>query len=169
MGKQDQGLTSSGDRYRVVPRVLVFLRNGDDVLLIKGAPTKRIWPNLYNGVGGHIEKGETIISAARREALEETGLVVHNLELKAVISVDAGQDRLGILIFVFTGWTDDRTTISSDEGQNYWISVSEIAGYDLVEDLTVLLPRVLKEESCTRPAFFSYHYDVADRLVIEED
>ena len=53
MGKEDQGLATGKERYQVVPRVLVFLRNGADALLLKGAPDKRIWANLYNGIGGH--------------------------------------------------------------------------------------------------------------------
>ena len=72
MGRKDQGLQSRRDRYQAVPRVLIFLRNRDDVLLLKGAPDKRIWANKYNGVGGHIESDEDVISAARREVTEET-------------------------------------------------------------------------------------------------
>ena len=69
MPQSDQGITK--DRYTVVPRVAIFLRRGDAVLLLKGAPTKRLWANKYNGLGGHVERGEDAMSAARRELLEE--------------------------------------------------------------------------------------------------
>jgi hypothetical protein len=40
----EQGI--SRERYMVIPRVLVFLLDtGGNVLLIRGAPTKRIWAN----------------------------------------------------------------------------------------------------------------------------
>ena len=60
MGKSDQGVRASKERYTVIPRVLVFFLDGGDVLLLKGAPTKRIWANRYNGVGGHVEAGEEL-------------------------------------------------------------------------------------------------------------
>jgi len=68
----DQGLNQ--DRYMLIPRTLIFLTRGDKILLIKGAANKRLWANLYNGIGGHIEPGEDILSAARRELKEETNL-----------------------------------------------------------------------------------------------
>ena len=64
----DQGVSS--DRYQLIPRTLIFLTRGESVLLLKGAPNKRIWANRYNGVGGHIERGEDAHTAARRELLE---------------------------------------------------------------------------------------------------
>ena len=72
MPRSDQGIT--GDRYTLIPRVLIFLTRGDSVLLIEGAATKRLWAGKYNGIGGHVEQGESALEAAKRELLEETGL-----------------------------------------------------------------------------------------------
>ena len=72
MPQSDQGVTS--DRYMIIPRVAIFLRRGDSYLLLKGAPTKRLWANQYNGLGGHVERGEDVLSAAKRELKEETEL-----------------------------------------------------------------------------------------------
>ena len=113
MGKSDQGLRK-GNRYKSILRVLVFLRNNSDVLLLKGASNKNIWANLYNGIGGHVEVDEDILSAARRELLEESGLEIDNLELKAIVNIDAGDQDLGILMFAFIGWTANRQTMASE-------------------------------------------------------
>jgi 8-oxo-dGTP diphosphatase len=168
VGKKDQGIGAGRQRYRAIPRVLVFLRHGDDVLLLKGAPTKRIWANLYNGVGGHVEPGEDIISAARREAAEETGLTVHDLRLGAVVNIDAGDPAAGIVMFAFTGWSETRETIASVEGELHWTPAATLAGLPLVEDLAWLLPRLLALPPHAPPLFLHYSYDEQDRLVIRD-
>src|SRR5690606_10171275 len=66
-GVTDQGIDVSRQRYQVMPRVLISITQKDDVLLLKGAPTKQTWPNLYTGVGGHVERDESVLDAARRE------------------------------------------------------------------------------------------------------
>ena len=100
MPKDEQGITS--DRFMVIPRTLIFITRGDEVLLLKGSPGKRLWANRYNGVGGHVERGEDILSAARRELVEETGLVVNDLWLWGVIMIDVG-DRIGFTLFFYKG------------------------------------------------------------------
>ena len=96
MPQTNQGVV--GDRYSVIPRTLIFITRDDAVLLLKGSPTKRLWPGLYNGVGGHIEKGEGVLSAARRELKEETGLDVKQLWLCGTVTVDLAGNT-GILFF----------------------------------------------------------------------
>ncbi len=167
MGKQDQGVERSRHRYHVVPRTLCFITHGDDVLLLRGGPNKRIWPNRYNGVGGHIERGEDVLSAALREIEEETGVAVEDVQLRAVVHVDAGDPQLGILFFVFTARALDRAVRPSEEGTLEWVPRDRVLEYDLVEDLTDLLPRVLSMGPGAPPLFGRYHYDENDRLVIE--
>ena len=56
----------SHEHYSLVPRTLIFLTCGENVLLLKGAPQKRLWAGQYNGVGGHIERGEDVLSSVLR-------------------------------------------------------------------------------------------------------
>jgi len=56
--------SAAEDRYQVIPCVLCFITHRDDVLLLRGAPGKRLGPNRYNGVGGHIERNEDVFTAA---------------------------------------------------------------------------------------------------------
>ena len=39
----------------LIPRVLIFLTRGESILLLKGATTKRLWADKYNGIGGHAD------------------------------------------------------------------------------------------------------------------
>ena len=163
MGKADQKIIPH--RYQVVPRTLCFITHGDAVLLLRGAADKRIWPNLYNGVGGHVEPGEDVRTAAQREIREETGLDVRDLRLRGVINIPVESDT-GILLFVFTATATGRDVCPSSEGTPEWIAHDRLAGLALVEDLPTLLPRVLAMEP-DDPLFFAhYRYDEQDRLNI---
>jgi 8-oxo-dGTP diphosphatase len=153
MSLSEQGIQLN--RYFVVPRVLIFLTSDGDVLLIKGAPHKRLWANLYNGLGGHVEKGENMLGAAERELFEEAGLSGIPLWLCGVILVDAGQES-GVCVFVLRGETPKKQISPSSEGSPEWIPIEKFALLPLVEDLPVLLPRVLSMQPGDAP--FSAHY-----------
>lgn len=165
MTKTDQGVEKSADRYKAVPRTLCFITRGNKVLLLRGAPTKRIWPNKYNGVGGHVEADEDIYTSALREMHEETGLDVDHVQLRGIINVDAGQ-KTGIMVFVFTARALGLEFTPSPEGTLEWVGQDRIKTLDLVEDLPELLPRVLAMRTGDPPFFARYHYDQHDRLVM---
>jgi 8-oxo-dGTP diphosphatase len=167
MPKSEQGVTA--DRYSIIPRTLIFLTRqapgGLEVLLIKGAPTKRLWANRYNGVGGHIERGEDALSAARRELQEETGLESAHLRLVGTVLIDADVER-GIGLFVFTGQYEGGRLIESSEGQLEWVPADRLAQYPLVEDLQVILPRILTLVPGSAPFSALYNYDSQDQLKV---
>jgi 8-oxo-dGTP diphosphatase len=167
MPKADQGIDVSlkRQRYAVIPRTLIFITRGDRVLLLRGAPAKRIWANKYNGIGGHIERDEDVYAAALREVREETGLEVDNLRLVGLINID-GDQPTGIMLFVFTATSRSGDPISSEEGLPEWIARDQLAQIDLVEDLPAILPRALDLPPDAPPFFAHYHYDEQERLVI---
>ncbi len=163
MPKSDQGVFT--DRYSVIPRTLIFVRRGEAVLMIKGAPTKRLWANQYNGIGGHIDRGEDALSSARRELFEETGLKDVPLRLVGTVIVNAGEQR-GIGLFVFRGEYERGDLHPSPEGQLEWVAIDRLRDFPLVEDLQILLPKVLQMEPGGAPFSALYDYDEQDRLQI---
>lgn len=166
MGREDQGAAQGRDRYQVIPRTLCFITWGDEVLLLRGGPHKRLWAGRYNGVGGHVEPGEDIHTATLREIREETGLSVHDLRLRGVVHVDAGDPRVGILFFVFTARAESRVVGPSPDGDLEWWPVEHLPLADMVEDLPILLPKVLGMGPTDPPFFAAYRYDDQNRLVI---
>jgi 8-oxo-dGTP diphosphatase len=152
-------------RYQFIPRVLVFLSRGEDVLLIKGAPTKRVWPNLYNGLGGHVERGESIWQAAHREIQEESGLSAQSLWLCATVAINTGDAEAGILMFVFRGEAEGEMK-ASDEGGLEWVTPSRLPALEMVEDIPTLLPRIMALQPADAPIWGYYDYDNEGKLKI---
>lgn len=166
MGAKQQGADATKGRWLTIPRTLSFVLNGDDILLMKRAPHKRIFPNQYNGLGGHIERYEDPLTGAKREILEESGLDVHDLHLCSIHNIDAGQDT-GIILFVYTAITDTREfSQASDEGTLEWVAINQLENYDLVEDLPLILPRILKVTEEVAPFSVHVSYDENDEIVM---
>jgi len=148
VSEQGVGAGKTG-RYQVVPRTLMFVTSinpasgGEELLLLKGAPNKRLWANKYNGIGGHVEPGEDFLTAARRELAEETGLQDVRLILRGVLNIavhPSGDAPNGVAVFVFTGRTHERGVRASSEGSLHWVPMTDVASLALVDDLYQLLP-----------------------------
>ncbi len=165
MRREEQGVKKSLHRYQVIPRVLCFVLHEDRVLLLKGSPTKRIWPNKYNGLGGHIERDEDVYTAALREIHEESGLEVTNLRLRGVINIDTGEP-VGIMLFAFLADAQTTTPRPSSEGTLEWVPLQALSAYDLVEDVEVILPQLLAADEREGVFFAHYSFDEHDDLHI---
>ena len=161
MPVSDQGVTH--DRYMLVPRVAIFLRRGDSYLLIKGAPTKRLWAGKYNCIGGHVERGEDVYSAAQRELLEETGISAE-LWLCGIVIVDAGE--VGICLYVLTGESTISELVSSAEGLVEWVAYERVGQLEVVEDLPILLAKVHQMKREDVPFSARSYYDEKDHLIV---
>ena len=150
----------------LIPRTLIFVTHKDEVLLFKGAADKRLWADHYNGIGGHVEPGEDVLSAARREFQEETKLPPPKLWLCGIITINTGK-HIGVGIYVFRGEAHQKKTLQpTKEGTPAWIRQKNVASLPLVEDLYTILPKVLAMRKNEPPFSAHYHYDEQDQLVI---
>jgi 8-oxo-dGTP diphosphatase len=127
-------------RHVVRLATLAFVSHGDDVLLLRRPPGKR-FAGRWNGPGGHVEPGEDVKAAARRELREESGLDVPDLRLAGVIHESGGDHPT--VVFVFVGRSEKRTLYPPRGLELAWHPQGTLGALELVPDLEVLLPRLL--------------------------
>jgi 8-oxo-dGTP diphosphatase len=167
MGAKQQGADATNNRWLTIPRTLSFVLNGDDILMMKRAPHRRVFPNQYNGLGGHIERDEDPLTGAIREIKEESGLDVYSVRLRTIHNIDAGDDT-GIILFVYTAVADSRElTQDTNEGTLEWIPKSKILEIDLVEDLPYLIPKILDMDDNQAPIHAHVSYDEEDKIQLK--
>src|SRR5919199_872305 len=118
----------------------------------------------YNGLGGRLEHGESIVGCMRREILEESGLVVEELALRGTISWPGfgkqGEAWFGF-IFRIDHWSGTPHT-GNHEGTLEWISVDRVLDLPLWESDRLFLPLVFEHSSATFHGVMPYH---AGRMV----
>jgi 8-oxo-dGTP diphosphatase len=147
----------------LIPRTAIFLRRGDLYLLLKGAPAKRLWAGKYNGLGGHVERGEDLLSAAKRELMEEAGLAA-DLWLCGTVIVDAGE--IGICLYVFVGENFQGELKPSKEGAAEWVAFDAVKDLPVVEDLPILLSKIHGMRRGDPPFAARSFYDENQKLTV---
>jgi 8-oxo-dGTP diphosphatase len=154
------------DRYKLIPRTLSFLLHKDKVLLMRVPEGRGAWAGLFNGIGGHVERGEDPLTAAKREIVEETGMNPGSLRLCGVAAIDTG-DQLGIGLFVYVGRAENaEVPLSTVEGQAQWVAKESLGQTPLVGDLPEILPRALSAYSLGETFSARYSYDSEGSLHI---
>lgn len=127
-----------------------FVCHGGDVLLLRHPTDGDRFAGQWNGIGGHVEAGEDVRAAARRELREEAGIDVADLALRGVVH-ESGLVGAAHVLFVFTGGVAHRDVAPAPGVTLAWHPRDALAALPLVHDVATLLPRAL----AAREVFFA--------------
>lgn len=83
---------------------------------------------VYNQPAGHVEENETIVAAARREALEETGWQVELLDLIGLYTYKAPVNGVTYYRLCFSAKALNKTSSNLDDDiiAAHWLTLDEI-------------------------------------------
>jgi 8-oxo-dGTP diphosphatase len=128
--------------------VSALVRNGDSLLLVKrGRPPMA---GMWSLPGGHVEAGEPLADAARREVAEETGIRVTGLRQIDMAEIIARDGDGGVahhhVLVVFAGEGSGEPAAGDDAAEARWFGGRELAGLKMTEDTV----RVIASHSGSR-------------------
>ena len=114
------------EQYYPEPTVGAMIFNADDKLFLMKSHK---WRDRYVIPGGHIELGESMEQALKREIKEETGLDIFDIRFlgfQEFIYDQAFWKRRHFIFFDFICRTDTCNVVLNDEAQSYvWVSCAE--------------------------------------------
>jgi len=124
---------------------LMLLKKDGKLLL--GLKKRGFGLGKLNGVGGKLEKGETIDECVVRETFEEIGVRVTEMEHMADIVFDdlyyKGVPERNIMhVYISTKWTGKPT--ETDEIKPEWVSIAKIPYEKMWCDDPIWLPEILR-------------------------
>lgn len=128
---------------------MILLRHGERYLMLERAGSKRFAPGRWTGLGGRVEPDEFtgLHSTALRELREETGIepgAVRNLVLRRALLQIRPEHPLTTLLY-FTGDLPSLLTPQCPEGTLHWLTRTEIAGVDVIENTALVIPLLIAD------------------------
>ena len=127
---------------KLVETVLGYIKKNDNYLmLLRNKRQNDINKNKYLGIGGHIEKNESIIEAIKREVKEETNLDIIKYDYRGKIFFSNQGYEETIYLFLITDFKGE--LMESDEGELMWVKEDKLFDLNMWEgDIYFLKPLI---------------------------
>ncbi|XP_076456795.1 oxidized purine nucleoside triphosphate hydrolase-like [Babylonia areolata] len=121
---------------------LVFVREASKILL--GYKKRGFGQGWWNGFGGKVEKGETIMEGALRELKEESGLTGHDLNEIGMLTFEFEGDPVLLEVHVFSTTKYTGQVTESEEMKPQWFDIKDIPFSQMWSDDVYWFPLMLK-------------------------
>jgi 8-oxo-dGTP diphosphatase len=99
------------------------------ILLGLRSPSKKVWPDHWDTIGGHVEAGESLHEALIREIREEVGVTPTEFRLIATVREKRPEIYGDALhhVYAVTGWQGgEPANICDEHTMLKWFSVSDM-------------------------------------------
>ena len=118
----------------------------DNKILLKKA-SRGVSKGKWNGLGGKIEKNETVLEILIREVKEEAGITIKNPFYHGKITFFQGnRNKIFGIVYVFSAKDFEGEIRESEEGELRWFSLDNIPFNEMWKDDYIWLPLVLERK-----------------------
>lgn len=148
------------DEIKKMPRVSAsaFIQNSDGRFLLIRSPK---WHDKLTLVGGHVNYGEGVEDACKREVMEEVGLKIKDLELIGVFDLNndpeyiPGGHAVGVRYIAHLDGDEQEIKIDGMEAKEfYWLTLDEIEKRDDVVQTIKEMILVYKQKFHSKRGLF---------------
>lgn len=126
------------------PKILTLCLTRKESMVLLGMKKRGFGEGRWNGFGGKLEKGESIIDAAIREMKEESGIRVEDLEEKGIIEFQFLDTGKLLEVHVFDVLRFKGEPIETEEMSPQWFHLDEIPFESMWADDIYWLPIFLR-------------------------
>lgn len=123
---------------------LVFVKNDSKILL--GFKKRGLGVQKWNGFGGKVEKGESLLDGAIRELKEESNITSSKLKHIGVLVYEVLHQKKIDLVHVFTANEFTGTPAESEEMKPKWFDIENIPYDKMWADAKLWHPQMLKDK-----------------------
>jgi len=131
---------------------LAFIVRDNQILL--GMKKKGFGIGWWDGFGGKLKKGEKIIACAKRELLEEVGILANKISKRAKITfyIDTMQDELEVHVYKVLSYSGE--PVETEEMKPKWFNIAEIPYDKMWSDDIFWLPLFLANRKFSAKFWF---------------
>ncbi|NLC94565.1 MAG: 8-oxo-dGTP diphosphatase [Bacilli bacterium] len=147
---------------KVIETTLCLIVKDDQVLMmLRNKKKNDVHLHKYNGLGGKVEKGESMHDCVKREVYEEAGIILTNYKYigKAIFKNFANSIGKEIM-YCFVGYDYKNEIGECNEGELQWIPKNKVLELPLWEGDKYFLMDIIE----ARPFTIFLHYD-GDKIV----
>ena len=133
-------------KRNIVVTLECFVRKNRKYLMLHRSQDKKILPGVWMAPGGHREFNEGLFACARREIVEETGLKIKNLRIKAHGNAYLKDlDREFYFHFVFADYASGKLKQNKKDGELVWLTPKKIMKLNnLLAEIKEIGPYIFK-------------------------